>query len=65
MQLFRRLPAKHVANYVKSLESIADEDDKHSLLEWYYRRRLLIDYISGMTDGFALQEFKTLSAIDI
>ena len=41
-----------------------DEDDKqrYDLLEWYYRVRLICDYISGMTDDFALSEYKTLSA---
>jgi len=31
-------------------------------LEWYYRARLVIDYISGMTDDYALHEFQSLSA---
>ncbi len=33
------------------------------MMELYARARLLIDYISGMTDQFALEEFQNLTAI--
>lgn len=33
------------------------------VLEFYYRVRLIIDHISGMTDDFALHEYQVLSAI--
>lgn len=31
--------------------------------EWYFRVRLLLDYVSGMTDTYALEEFRLLSGI--
>lgn len=34
-----------------------------SSLTFYYKVRLIIDYISGMTDNYALEEYKVLSAI--
>ena len=37
--------------------------DKGSEQEWYYRVRLLLDYVSGMTDTYALEEFRLLSGI--
>lgn len=67
MTLFRRLSKKHIVAYSNSVEKIDAEsdEDERQLLEWYYRVRLLLDYISGMTDDFALKEYQTLSAITI
>lgn len=64
-KLFRRLPRKQVLAYAGSVDAIdaVCGEDERMLLEWYYRARLLLDYISGMTDDFALGEYQTLSAI--
>ncbi|MEH8019216.1 dGTPase [Rheinheimera muenzenbergensis] len=56
-RLAHRLPNKHLAAYQLALADIAGHD---SALELYYRCRLLQDYISGMTDHFALDEYQTL-----
>lgn len=65
-RLYHRLSRKHKAAYCRALEnssisklSLEDQED----LEWYYRTRLLIDYVSGMTDHFVLDEYQSLSAI--
>ncbi|MEA3498399.1 MAG: dGTPase [Campylobacterota bacterium] len=60
--LLTRLSKKHFVAYKKSIAEL-DKDENYPLLEWYYRTRLLIDYISGMTDDYALEEYKNLSAI--
>ena len=60
--LLARLSKKHLTAYKKSIGEIKNKDE-YELLEWYYRARLIIDYISGMTDDYALHEFKSLSAI--
>jgi len=60
--LLARLSKKHLVAYKKSIAEL-NNDKNYDLLEWYYRTRLLIDYISGMTDDYALHEFKNLSAI--
>ncbi|WP_065242505.1 dGTPase [Pseudomonas sp. EpS/L25] len=39
--------------------------EKDSPLEWYYRAHLIIDYISGMTDDFALEIYQKLSGIRV
>ena len=57
--LFSRLPKKHLIAYKTSVKELKQEFALH---EFYYRNRLLIDYISGMTDDFALNEFQVLSA---
>ncbi|MEA2050478.1 MAG: dGTPase [Campylobacterota bacterium] len=63
--LLARLSKKHLVAYKKSIDEIQNNENKtdFSLLEWYYRARLIIDYISGMTDDYALEEYKNLSAI--
>lgn len=64
MRLIKRLSSKQIVAYKNDVKQI-DVDDKEQIqiLEWYYRVRLIIDYISGMTDDFALEEYKILSAI--
>ncbi|WP_321471289.1 dGTPase [Halarcobacter sp.] len=63
-RLIRRLSAKHIVAYKDAIGKLNKEDsEKYEIQEWYYRARLLIDYISGMTDDFALNEYKTLEAL--
>ena len=64
MRLIKRISSKQVVAYKNDVKKL-DAEDKESfvILEWYYRVRLIIDYISGMTDDFALEEYKILSAI--
>ncbi len=62
MRLLRRISQKQVVAYSNDVKKIEDKE-KFEILEWYYRVRLIIDYISGMTDDFALHEYKTLSAM--
>ncbi|MBV1790181.1 dGTPase [Marinobacterium sp. D7] len=66
-RLFNRLPPKHVKAYLALLEQaplLTDgEPFNAEVWERYCRCRLLQDMISGMTDQFALDEFKALSVI--
>ncbi|AXX92945.1 dGTPase [Malaciobacter molluscorum LMG 25693] len=63
-RLIGRLSSKHIVAYSKAIEELDTKDkQKFNLLEWYYRARLIIDYISGMTDDFALDEYRKLTAI--
>lgn len=63
-RLIRRLSSKHIVAYKNSIEQIKHVNEELYLIEeWYYRARLLIDYITGMTDDFAYDEYKTLSAL--
>ncbi len=62
--LIERLSAKHIVAYKNSVEVLNKDDmKKYQIEEWYYRTRLLIDYITGMTDDFAFEEYKVLSAL--
>ncbi len=56
-RLAHRLPKKHLAAYQLAVDALQQED---AALELYYRCRLLQDFISGMTDHFAFDEYQTL-----
>jgi len=58
-RLFKKLPNKHLRAYDAVInENSSDED------EFYYRCRLFQDYISGMTDQFAYDEYRALMISD-
>lgn len=57
-RLFRRLPNKHVRAYLALRDQIEGEAE---VWERYCRCRLIQDMVSGMTDQFALDEFRRLS----
>ncbi len=63
-RLYHKLPAKHIDSYLSSISNITKVKvtPNEKLMELYFRTRLLLDYISGMTDHFALDEFKSLTA---
>ncbi|KXS34563.1 MAG: dGTPase [Idiomarina sp. T82-3] len=58
-RLCHKLSGKHVRAYVKATDA-----DVSPLWERYYRCRLIQDYISGMTDQFAYDEYRSLRVID-
>jgi dGTPase len=62
--LFKRLPNKHIRAYQEAMAAIPVDQAHYSLWEQYYRCRLLQDMVSGMTDQYALDEYRTLSALD-
>lgn len=59
--LLSRLSKKHLVAYKKSVGELQNNDNE-DVLEWYYRARLIIDYISGMTDDYSLHEYQSLTA---
>ena len=62
MEIFNKLSTKHIVVYKESVEAINTDETmaNKSSLELYYRVRLILDYISGMTDDFALHEYENL-----
>jgi dGTPase len=65
-RLFKKLSSKHKAAYKESMKEqqlntiITDADCR----EFYFRTRLIIDYVSGMTDQFAFDEYRAFHVID-
>jgi dGTPase len=65
-RLYHKLSKKHKDTFFLSVNDIydgGDTSDGDKLMELYYRSRLIIDYVSGMTDQFAMDEFQSLTAV--
>lgn len=63
-RLLHRLPMKYRMAYrdaVRALAALQQTDaETYAVYEFYYRCRLIQDYISGMTDHFAYDEYRKL-----
>ena len=60
-RLYGRLPQKQRIVYEAAVDSLQKHPHNEKvMLEWYHRVRLVLDYISGMTDDYALSEYKNL-----
>lgn len=65
-KLVQLLPRKHKRVYIHAVNGIGSSDsDEVQRLEWLHRAHLLVDYISGMTDDFALSTYQQLSGIRV
>src|SRR5574344_958732 len=63
-RLIKRLSSKQIVAYKQDISKLDENDsEKFAIMEFYYRVRLIIDYISGMTDDYALEEYKILNAL--
>lgn len=64
MRLIRRISSKQIVAYQNDIKKLNPKDiEEYALMERYLRIRLITDYISGMTDDFALNEYQTLMAL--
>ncbi|WP_293794223.1 dGTPase [uncultured Pantoea sp.] len=64
-RLFHKLSGKHRKAYQQHMRSlIVEHKYQHLLWERYYRARLIQDYISGMTDNYAWDEYRRLMAVE-
>jgi len=64
-RLFHKLSGKHRKAYSVHMRSLIIEHRFERLLwERYYRARLLQDYVSGMTDLYAWDEYRRLMAVE-
>ncbi|MBS9437814.1 dGTPase [Photorhabdus noenieputensis] len=58
-RLLHKLSTKHRLAYGEAVEKIVATDQaEKDLIEFYYRARLIQDYISGMTDNYAYEEYR-------
>ncbi|MBT0726236.1 dGTPase [Rosenbergiella australiborealis] len=64
-RLFHRLSDKHCKAYCHHLQQCKNLPRTELMLwERYYRYRLIQDYVSGMTDLYAWEEYRRLMAVD-
>ncbi|KJV48647.1 deoxyguanosinetriphosphate triphosphohydrolase [Pantoea sp. BL1] len=64
-RLFHKLSGKHRKAYQQQMRAlIVEHKYQRFLWERYYRSRLIQDYISGMTDNYAWDEYRRLMAVE-
>ncbi|OCG18754.1 dGTPase [Gilliamella sp. App4-10] len=59
-RLYHKLSSKHCVAYKQAISKLHKDNTDYDCKEFYYRCRLLQDYISGMTDHFAYDEYRKL-----
>lgn len=64
-RLYHKLSSKHCHAYREATRALPPLPDAElEVWEYYYRARLILDYISGMTDLYAYDEYRRLMAVD-
>lgn len=64
-RLFHKLSGKHRMAYTEALDHVSlYPPAQQTMMEFYYRVRLIQDYISGMTDLYAWDEYRRLMAAE-
>ncbi len=63
-RLFQKLSTRHRLAYVEAVSKILPGSAEFPVMEYYYRCRLIQDYISGMTDLYAWDEYRRLMAVE-
>lgn len=63
-RLFHKLSTRFRLAYCESVERLDKHSAEYEVWEYYYRARLLQDYISGMTDLYAWDEYRRLMAVE-
>lgn len=61
-RLINKLPKRHISAYKDMLKEKKD-NRQPELYEWFYRCHLIVDFISGMTDAYALEIYQLLNGI--
>ena len=59
-RMANKLPGKHCRAYLEGLKAHPDDSN----WEFYCRCRLMQDFVSGMTDQFALEQYQSLMVVD-
>lgn len=62
-KLWSSLPHKFKDNYKREIESIGSEN--MLIDEWFFRAHLIVDYVAGMTDNYALETYQLYKGIRI
>lgn len=63
-RLLNRISPKFINIYKQAIANLKYEENKEPIFEYYYRCRLIQDFISGMTDQFAYDTYRTLNVKD-
>ncbi|WP_435947230.1 dGTPase [Dryocola sp. BD586] len=63
-RLYHKLSTKHRLAYIEAVNDLTPAEPEYAVREYYYRCRLIQDYISGMTDLYAWDEYRRLMAVE-
>lgn len=63
-RLFHKLSSRFRLAYSEAVKQLDKSPQEEEIWEYYYRVRLLQDYISGMTDLYAWDEYRRLMAVE-
>ena len=63
-RLLNRISPKFINIYKQAIANLKYEEKKQPIFEYYYRCRLIQDFISGMTDQFAYDTYRALNVKD-
>lgn len=63
-RLFHKLSTRFRQAYSEAMELLDKTPQETDIWEYYYRVRLIQDYISGMTDLYAWDEYRRLMAVE-
>ncbi|CAK9884004.1 MAG: Deoxyguanosinetriphosphate triphosphohydrolase [Candidatus Erwinia impunctatus] len=63
-RLFHKLSTRFLLAYTEAVEKLDSRANDIAVWEYYYRARLLQDYVSGMTDQYAWDEYRRLMAVE-
>ena len=63
-RLYQKLSTRHRLAYVEAISKLDRHATQWPVMEFYYRCRLIQDYISGMTDLYAWDEYRKLMAVE-
>lgn len=64
-RLYHKLSKKHRLAYTEAVNNLSHlSESQQQVREYYYRVRLIQDYISGMTDLYAYDEYRRLMAAE-
>lgn len=65
VRLFNKLPKKYRRCYYNTVDKLGGTQNIKPEDEWFYRSHLIVDYIAGMTDHYALETYQLLSGIQV
>ncbi|ELQ6172498.1 dGTPase [Cronobacter dublinensis] len=63
-RLYHKLSSRHRLAYIEAVNNLHPQAADFPVWEYYYRCRLIQDYISGMTDLYAWDEYRRLMAVE-
>ena len=63
-RLFQKLSTRHRLAYIEAVSKLSRDGSDFAIMEYYHRCRLIQDYISGMTDLYAWDEYRRLMAVE-